>query len=164
MATVLTIDPGLTGTGLAVWDAGRWRRELCLPISVQNLYGGNQRGYVERASHLADAVARIAEEGAAAEAYLEYPAIFSSSARGYAAAVRGDIVKLSYFVGVLSRALNERGTSTILVTVEVWKGQLSKPAVEARIRRLLPEIDSLKVKSHSWDAVGIGLWRQGHFR
>ena len=78
-------------------------------------------------------------------------------------AKRGDLVTLSFFIGFLAGRLAP--VPFIPIEVNRWKGQLSKKNVEQRIKNKLGEqvCDTLGIKTHAWDAVGIGLYCKGYF-
>jgi len=94
----------------------------------------------------------------------EWPQHFSSAV-GNAAAIRGDIVKLSTVVGWVWSMAAALQTEFKPAPVMTWKGQLSKTLVQSRIvdRLGTKTIKRCKPKSHAWDAVGIGLWHLGIF-
>lgn len=86
---------------------------------------------------------------------MEFPE-YHQSLGGTVTAKSGSLVKLSWFVGVLSGGLSYE--SLELVTPTQWKGQLPKNIVIQRIKKRMPEV---KAKSHDWDAIGLGLYWKG---
>lgn len=102
--------------------------------------------------------------------YIEWPSFFGGSARGYASAARDDIVKLSiatgYIIAWLEKCRGGRPGEIIPVPVRNWKGQLPKDVVIQRIKKLLGTAACyrLGVKTHAYDAIGIGLYAKGHFQ
>lgn len=71
----------------------------------------------------------------------------------------GSLQKLVFLVGVIAGYLPE-DWRIILVTPSGWKGQLPKDVV---IRRMTARygtavVKTLNVKTHAWDALGIGEW------
>jgi hypothetical protein len=80
------------------------------------------------------------------------------SAKGYAVAASGDLVKLSCLVGMIAGLCKAMGIIIYLVPVAKWKGQLTKEAVIYRIEKILGKCTYEK---DEWDAVGIGLWAKG---
>lgn len=145
----LTIDPGLSGTGYAVWDED-WN---LLSNGVVN--GGNKKkGYQiisELSKKLKDYTFYIAK------VFIELPAKFSG-AKGEMVANQGGLVKLSMFAGSLEQKFLDMGYDVVMVPVIKWKGQLPKEVVIKRIKRLLPKAQAT---SHDWDAIGIGLYLKG---
>lgn len=98
-------------------------------------------------------------------AYIEWPSFFASAV-GHAAAARGDLVKLTFGAGfVCGQLRREFGCLIEPIPVNDWKGQLPKSVVIGRIRKILGKdaCRKLGIKSHAWDAVGIGLYAKGHF-
>lgn len=158
----LSIDPGVTGTGVALWSIRDWKR-LCGPMECFNVYPSGdkptQRNWYTRGWDVIEKVKASVPLGRVRWVYLEFPAYFQS-AGGRVTARSGDLVKLSTFVGMLTGQLGRR---VYLVPVNDWKGDLSKSVVELRIRQLLgPEVCKGWTQ-HTWDAVGIGLYMKGHF-
>jgi hypothetical protein len=80
--------------------------------------------------------------------------------------MRGDLQKLTYLVGVLSRMSHDQGAVFEPVPVSQWKGQLPKDIVIDRIQQALGTraCTKLGITTHAWDATGIGLWRLGVFK
>jgi len=87
----------------------------------------------------------------------EFPEFQSGTARSMGWA-KGDLQKLTFLVGYIAG----RNPSCQFVPVKpsTWKGQLPKSIVTDRIiTRLGKEwAQTSGVKTHAWDAVGIGLW------
>lgn len=150
-ATRITIDPGLSGTGYALWDDG-WK---LIESGVRNApkdYDWESKGF-SIISDLEDIVEFNSEVRAG---YIEFPAFFGS-AGGATVASSGALVKLAWFVGVVCARLK---FTVELVEVRDWKGQLPKEVVIKRIKRILPRVKAI---SHAWDAIGIGLYKRGDF-
>lgn len=160
---VLSVDPGLTGTGYAVWSASAelWRLSrkptrvgvITPPAKLEAM--AKLRYLVERLSGLManEDINRVA---------CELPE-FWAGAFGRAVAARGDLVKLSLVVGAVAALAVERRAVFTTVPVRDWKGNLPKDVVERRIRRRIGDgvCEQLGIKSHAWDAVGIGLYVKG---
>lgn len=148
----LTIDPGLGGTGWAVWT-NDW---------ILTDYGVVFAGTKNKINAKQDLAKKLYAEIHSyniKRAYIEYPAKFSG-VKGDMVAGGGSLVKLAEFVGYLRAYLDMRKIETLAVPVIEWKGQMPKEAVKHRIRRVLPEA---KPTSHDWDAIGIGLYLKGDF-
>lgn len=94
----------------------------------------------------------------------EWPQSFSSVG-GRAASGAGSIIKLAFGIGQIALMADACRAKFIPVPVAQWKGQLSKNIVIKRIKKRLPEtrIEYLEPSSHSWDAIGIGLYCKGLF-
>ena len=91
------------------------------------------------------------------EVFIEWPE-FEPSARGRAAANRGDLGKLYLSASVVAAAGYETGKTVRPIPVSVWKGQLPKKIVAERITDRIGRdaVKELKIVSHGFDAVGIG--------
>lgn len=144
----LTIDPGISGTGFAVFHNKILKR-----------YGSvypdrNLDNWERRTSSI---LLKLMEEIHMAEApqhvYIEWPSQFTGK-RGLAAANSNDILKLTCLIGRLAQYYIGIGTPTVmLVPVNRWKGNLPKEVVVERIKKFF----SIRgVASHAADAVGIG--------
>lgn len=145
----MTIDPGTGGTGYAIWDA-QW--EL-----IQNgVLNGVGKTWDSKMRDIGHKLKLLVKANKIRKAFIEEPQKFQSSF-GNMVADRGDLVKLSIFVGYLDGYL---GIEMNRVRVINWKGQLPKDVVIRRIKKLLPDVDA---KSHDFDAIGIGLYLKGAF-
>lgn len=152
--SLITVDPGLTGTGVAVWDANG-------KLLYARAVGCGDGALTERAAHIVEKVRPYVTKGAPRprRMVIEQPQTY----RGRAA--KGDansLLSLSMLVG---------GLATLSPTVElvlprVWKGNMPASIVEMRGREALQLSEVLNVdlecsKKHQtdvWSAVGIGLW------
>lgn len=153
---VLCIDPGIGGTGLAYFQKGdeptytetlksqskTWTTvALNITYSLRGVIGGD------------------CPDITPLYVVIEWPSLWSGSAKSYSAGIKGDLFKLTSLIGML---IHECGAyhysdGLILLPVADWKGQLSKKAVDARIKRVLGK----KYPNHVSDAVGMGLFLKG---
>lgn len=157
-----TVDPGLIGTGIAIWrDFAR----DSVPYKISVLCPSRKLPWLARCHILKQKLLTVYEQYNVCRVYCELPAYFGSSAVGHAAAQRGDVVKLTFAAGMAAAAIWEFGGDFETVEINAWKGQLPKEVVERRIRRLIGYKDGFgdKIKTHAWDAVGIGLYLGGRF-
>lgn len=160
---VITIDPGLGGTGYCIWDKD-WNL-LSAGIVTSKTKAIKSATQEIKTSEMCSYVTKIAQQNQAVKGFIEYPRKFGG-AGGNMVANRGDLVKLSTFVGFLAGSLSSVGITPEYVDVLTWKGQLPKDVVNRRITKLLSkkELSLLSPKrSHDWDACGIGLFMQGVF-
>lgn len=149
----ISIDPGLSGTGWAVWE----RRTLKASGSV------SQRGddWYVRATAIADKVNTIAADWVVTKAFFELPQFIQGR---YEVNASGDLVKLCVTTGLIM------GRLPAIVVVEPvrvidWKGQLSKELTLTRVSVAL-STRGYKLQTattHEVDAVGIGLYKLGEF-
>lgn len=181
---IIGIDPGLNGTGVAVFreqfDSTHPRISRWILDTAFAMKAPNNRPYPGRALYIANKVVAALEDirlstyrmqwncdcGGAdrlalACAVIEEPSQWSGSGKSLAASASGDLIKLSYLIGSIAQTLSDTKIApTTLIRPMDWKGQLSKPAANARIRRRLGNIP---LENHSADAIGIGLHALGAF-
>lgn len=146
----LTVDPGLNGTGWA-----HWRNQHLQEVGIIN--AASARGsVVDRSRDIGGRVAALAVERYAVVVACEWPA-FHGSVAGEMVAKRGDLVKLTFLVGVIAGMVAPK--PFMPVEINRWKGQLPKTVVLDRVCDILGEgtMELLGVRSHAVDAVGIGL-------
>lgn len=145
---ILAVDPGLNGTGWAIFYKNTGRliaHGVIKRLSITQWY---TRGLV-----IASDLDLIQNEYDVKKSYIEFPSLFQS-AHGQMVARKGDLVKLAWFTGLLFGRLIKPN----LIPVPEWKGQLPKEVVKKRIIKILGKTQTLKLKDHDWDAVGIGLY------
>lgn len=157
---IYSIDPGLSGTGWAEWKSKR------RPSRV----GVIGRTHTPESGLLADQCHEVTWElhhltwghrTQATHVFLEMPQMMTN-VKGIAAQA-GAVYKLAFLVGYIAREFQDCTVHT--VTVGEWKGQLPKDVVQRRIERTLGAgvCQELGIKTHAWDAVGIGLWAVEHY-
>lgn len=148
-----TVDPGLSGTGWAIWS-NDWK------LLKHGVYIPSPKLTIrEKQKNIAAFLLATFECNFVERVYIEYPQKFGG-VKGEMVADKGDLVKLAALVGFLEGHFNVNDIEAIDVPVVKWKGQMTKMAVINRIKRLLPKV---KAKSHDWDAIGIGLYLKGDF-
>lgn len=162
----LSLDPGISGTGWAVWDRhGRdcdWQK-IVPPLAVGVIMpkGGE---YIARTQSITEKLALTLKTHKVSDVVCEFPEYFGDTAKGYAATSDGSIYKLAFFIGAVAQLCFDRGIIFNDVNVTTWKGQLPKEVITKRIVALLgiDACTNLCVSTHAWDAVGIGLYAKGH--
>lgn len=160
----VSIDPGIGGLGLALWGDKNWRVRPVNPKIVMNINPSSKaEGLVQKTTSILEKIHGEIECYDVSDVYCEMPAFFDTVG-GAMVAKRGDLSKLTYFVGVVGGYCYSRNIQIHLVPVTVWKGQTTKEMVERKIHTILPNIKQTGVKSHGYDAVGIGLWAQGLYK
>jgi hypothetical protein len=171
---ILSIDPGVSGTGICVWDSATWGKKFQVkqglsfsnhysnPIHVENFMPHGYDNWVITCEKFHEKLHTIINRYMVRRVFCEFPQYFASS-KGHAATGKGDIYKLSCLVGVFAGCVWEYGGEFNCILVNEWKGQLSKDAVIQRIGVRLPTLGSsgMHIESHSYDAIGIGLFAQG---
>lgn len=169
MRPLLSIDPGLTGTGWALWRTNK--RPHSVGVIKQGGTGNEwhlrAQGIAEQLIFLCDNCEDIVSHRIQVVAeFTEFHAAASSS-MGWKT---GDLQRLTFLCGVIAGRMHPR--QFLPVTASGWKGQLPKVVAAKRIEKIigahhcsrlgLPEIQK-RADTHAWDAVGIGLWFLGRF-
>lgn len=159
---IIGIDPGIGGTGVAKFTGG-------MPCKYEALSPTQGARWDQL---LPDYVAEIEESVYTffsgnrdnAMVVIEMP-MFMGSSSGGTTARSGALVKLSMLAGAIFYACQEYHPH--LVTPMRWKGNLSKRIVKERLHerltRLHAPVPGGRMPSHTWDALGIGLWAYGRF-
>lgn len=162
----LSVDPGLAGTGYAIWNGDKAAWETCeAPLLAAELKA--RKGQWEfRARALAEAFRKLIVESPyrITDCYCEFPQFFTS-AKGYVAAQSDSLEKLTFLVGYYAGVCMEQAVHFHPIKVHAWKGQLRKEAVIHRIVKRLGEANCIDWQGleHAWDAIGIGLYAKGAF-
>jgi len=157
----ITVDPGIGGTGVAVWRAKDWEDEVP-PIHTRVLTPAAKLPWEEKVWRLCNMLEDLCEgSGYRVEAATFELAQFFGGAGGYMVAAKGDLVKLCIVTGALAAVTARLCVETGFVEVNAWKGQLSKEVVMRRIEARLGLAACDAFKTHAWDAVGIGLHMKG---
>lgn len=163
----ISIDPGIRGTGIAVWDADLWKhRSNIYPIQTAVYEPPQDEDWVLATSTLWKWFNTYMDENdlVPLKFHCEFPHYMQSD-KGVAATNKGLIYKLSFLVGTFNCMALERGIVLDPILVRDWKGQLPKEAVIKRIKRIAPDIEKrVWPTSHDWDAIGIGLYAQKLFK
>jgi hypothetical protein len=171
----ISIDPGLEGTGLAIWEGfgteNDWRtieppvKVLSNIHSLSNTWEGRLEDIAGQVS-LEFGLLYHQKLALVSHTYIEWPH-YRTDPVGQTATAKGDIYKLSALIGALMYVAGNKYTSeVVLVPVLDWKGQLPKSVVARRCQDLLnypaKGDNKLHISSHGWDAVGIGLHAKGY--
>lgn len=153
----LAVDPGSTGLGWATF------LPEYMTVYAAGTHDPSGSNYLERSYNAACWVRKLILSQGVDTVYCEFPEFFQD-ARGHAAMVNGSALKLTYNVGQIAMVAMDCNCKFQTFAPTTWKGQLPKDAVEQRIRRYLGEdvCKRLGLRSHAWDAVGIGLFAKGH--
>lgn len=151
----MSVDPGVSGTGVAIWKG----RELKDSFSII------PRGKSWK-DKLEDLVFRIGDEldlpSFLALVY-EMPFIdFTSSERSMISASKQDVVKLCLGAGMIAGAFLSWAPNAHLypIPVQEWKGQVPKSVHQKRLQKrfrllgLKPQTNT----THEADAIGLGIY------
>jgi len=158
---MFTIDPGVQGTGWASW-VGK------TPVAAGIVETAADEGWELRLYDVVTAL-MAAYRDLQRVSQNDHPAIvcemmeFYGTGGGSAPWATGDLQRILVLSGWFCGRVHARAEDVVFVRPSEWKGQLPKRVVQQRITALLGEelCDHLEVKSHAWDAIGIGLWRLG---
>lgn len=147
----LSVDPGLQGTGVAVW-----RGRKLVSASVFTM-AHDELDWWERSRVIGELIRR-------ANPYAEVVVIEMMEHFGAGrdlAWKTGDLQRTVFLIGMIGGLFPAGVIQPI--RVRDWKGQLPKSVVIDRIEAHLgtATCNRLNIQSHAWDAVGIGLWAQG---
>jgi hypothetical protein len=149
---MISIDPGLSGCGVAYWTADKKLQRAC----YVRLIGETHTPYMMAWSLKAHVSPQLNER-----VVIEKPQVYQNLPVPPA-----DLIDLhemsSIYVGMLGRQVE-------WVHPHTWKGSVKKAVMTARIPthltvEELPRVERVGAKDHNtWDAVGIGLWALGRF-
>lgn len=167
---VITVDPGVFTMGACLWKSTDVMTDIPwgFPIDAMAFDLSKQNRHPDEATQtmilLVNELDKWFKKGIAT-CYCEKLQIFTS-ARGMASAIKGYVLQVEMFRGILASKCNEFKVPFVDVPVLQWKGQLSKDLTVKRIRKIfdrnVPKCMS-KEASHDWDAAGIGFYLQGMF-
>lgn len=167
ISSAITVDPGVNGCGVAIWDHGKLRQAIYLPAvdAVQKPFAA----VLAVRLHLLWPKATYA-------VVVERPQVY---ALGKSKGDPNDLIQVALVAGGVGALLGHVCNAAVFfVTPAEWKGQLPKPAsvkqpyiVAERAReRLTPEERACvelpkagKLQWDVWDAVGIGLHHLGRW-
>ena len=161
---VISIDPGLGGTGWAYWKTHKYPAAVGIVRDT-----AKDESLAIRCSELAGKLKRSIDAVTGQEysgwhndetyMFIELPQHMAHAAG--VAAQAGAIYKLTFLVGYIACAIGQ--CRVIVVNPSEWKGQTPKDVIQRRIIRTLGQekCNELGIKTHAWDAVGIGLWAMG---
>jgi hypothetical protein len=167
MHSLLALDPGLGGTGYALWIARKraehtrrhWAPDQAGVIDLRGDYAKEE--WWVRCHTIAELIKLLlpSERTNIVCEFTEY----HQAAHRVMSWKTGDLQKLTFLSGVIYAVT--RPNPFLPIVTSGWKGQLSKRLVEERIRTRLGRqtCERLGIKTHAWDATGIGLWALGRF-
>lgn len=160
----VSVDPGLEGTGWAVWDRSSWD-DLAPPVAS---------GCLKPAAHwparwqwwqVADGIAQnlqsICQRFDVRAGYVEKP-MFMEGGRGIVSARDDALVKLTATFGIVVGKCGGPHRPFCPVPIPLWKGQTKSTLIESRIRKRFPKLKTEGSTDHEIDAIGIGLYCKGH--
>lgn len=149
MKTTLYVDPGYH-TGWALFSD----EDQIIPIKTGIINCPVKiKGTIERIKYMQECFYDLIVAEAPNDLIIEGVVLHTGSAKSTMAAGKGDLFNLAYLVGAYVCNAFLEHINVKIVTVNEWKGSLSKQAVHARIKKVTGQ----KYPEHIADAVGIGL-------
>lgn len=147
------IDPGLSGTGWAIFENGNYR------VSGVIHCNNNQTRKIiwqERGRMIAHNIGEVIYvHKPIQEIVIEFPRVWHNTQSSVASNRGGDLLKLSCLIGNIIVYAHRRGATVCnLIHPDEWKGQLPKEVVIHRIKEKLKFIPC----DHEADAIGMGLF------
>ena len=161
--TLVAIDPGVGGTGIAVFIEGVFSHSMLVKPDRKD------PSFENRAQCVAGGVLELLRElGPVSHLVVENPELQEGSRKGLAAKNSGGLLKLTLLTGMIIGAVASEFRTMTLVTPSAWKGQLPKDVSFSRVARAIGDPAKVEVLKkdrglHMADAVGIGLWALGEF-
>lgn len=155
----------MSGTGVAIFPAILLKsNKTVLPKATAVLRVPKKSAESNSAlficNYIADRFRQLLLQFSVSLVIIEWPEFWGQSGRSYAASATGDLLWNACLIGTFIRTCNERHLYSIqLIPAAKWKGQLTKDAVAKRVQK----ITGAKFPNHACDAVGLGLYAQGHF-
>jgi len=164
-----SFDPGVRGTGMALWEESEWSNPKDLPIVVTSFDPPSSMKWHEAMYYVMDGINSVLcgyGTSRMTRLYIELPQFFGASAKGEASAASGDLIKLTSMAGMIMSWGWHADCKVKTYTPNEWKGQLPKQVCHNRILDILPGLEPMAMggmTSHGWDAVGVGLYAKGLF-
>jgi hypothetical protein len=156
---LLTVDPGLGGTGWASWN--RMDRNRLVPPNNSGVVNTTALEHVRRMQEIAAGLEIVVAQELVFVVVLECPQ-FMEGGKGIIAARDGDLVSLSILTGFLLASMMRVNRCTgHLVIVSTWKGNMSKEMTAERVAFRLPGYTPRTTTTHEMDAIGLGLFLKG---
>lgn len=154
---LLAIDPGLVGTGWAVWQG-----KDHTPIACGVINGPRDVEWQERVDVIVSAILDIIYQYDVLVIVCEQMEMYETAASSMSWKT-GDLQRTVFLIGSISGATRRKIQRMVLTPPREWKGQLPKSVTIYRVKKTLGAdvCRRLNIKTHAWDAVGIGLWFLG---
>jgi len=153
----VSLDPGIE-TGWCVWSLPAWRivaagvaaprdRSATWEVRAREVWAGLRRVFFRT--------------GRCRVVYSEWPEFYDNCG-GHVTARNGDLIKLTAMAGLGMCLAFQVGAKFVPIPVHTWKGTLPKRVTVSRCQKRLSPAECRLLKTHSWDAAGIGLWAKEH--
>jgi hypothetical protein len=157
MKEMVSIDPGVGGTGMVFWKGEK-------AVKVLTLRSGSSPDWAIKARTIMESFNQFMRLlGRVDRVVMEMPG-YMAGVGGHMVAQSGDLVKLALLTGMIFEASHAFSSNVELVPVHEWKGQLPKDVCAERIFEIMGASFPKGQSNHAVDALGIGLWAQGRFK
>jgi Holliday junction resolvasome RuvABC endonuclease subunit len=157
---VLFIDPGIGGTGWALYEFIGGCSSLQAPKLWGVIRATQDRFWFDGILEIVDVLEILIDKHCPDLLVIEHPEYWPGSATSYASVAGGSLFKLVLLVGQMSYiAAKKCRLQPQFPSPAAWKGQLPKDVVIKRIKDRFPHIT--RVRNHEADALGMGLAAQG---
>jgi Holliday junction resolvasome RuvABC endonuclease subunit len=159
MRNLMAIDPGLTGTGIAIWDT--LDATPCF-VTILTSRFARSNDWIDRVHRIAIQVEGLVDHYKVREVVCEMMEMHQS-ARAQMMWKAGDFQRTLFLIGAFYGITEPWNVQFSVTPPSQWKGQLPKSVTINRVRKLLGArtCRDLAIEKHAWDAVGIGLWHRG---
>lgn len=159
MPNLMAIDPGLKGTGVAIWNP---KSPVPLLAQVITSRGAESNDWIDRVNRVAVQVQELAMEHSVRMIVCEMMEMHQS-ARAQMMWKAGDFQRTLVLIGAIYGMTESFVVDFKLFPPSQWKGQLPKSVTIRRVQRAIGVKAALKleIETHAWDAVGLGLWHMG---
>ena len=161
----LTIDPGWT-TAIAEWQGSLM--PMMHVIGLPRAMRGKDADWGGQLKHMStqfmNILERISELGHTLDTVIiEGVEMWEGNLISMTAARRGDTFRLASLAGAYAGVAGLVGFDVVMLTPRQWKGQLTKAATEARVKRRWADygIEHEEMSDHEWDAIGLGFAAMG---
>lgn len=146
---LISIDPGITGSGVTVWDTSQKTIIRSFVVS-KVIYPGKCLTYVNKWMNVHFKIIKLIQQYPPQKVVIEIPVTNYNRA----GQKDSDIYKLSFLCGSLAGYCFERKIPVFLISPAEWKGSLPKRVTYSRVNKILGR----KLISHSNDSAGIGIY------
>lgn len=162
---MISIDPGVEA-GFAIWQSHLARPQPSdwFLLKAEPLVPPKALPWEQRCDIILETLSDLCTHNGSRvlQIVCEWP-FYHDTLGGREVAASGALVKLSIVVGMINELGRQLKIPRTFIEVRKWKGQMSKDATIHRIKKRLPLEQHSSIKSHAWDAVGIGLHFLGRF-
>jgi hypothetical protein len=162
MNTLLSIDPSIRNLGWALFPIRDHSTSLIPPQDWGLIhpieFEDRPLKWVANSTSVVDQVRQIIRKHLPLKVLIEFPSVWSNSAKSQIASNSGSLGKLFFLCGSLWQCCIQLGVPhTELVPVNTWKGQVPKSITRMRVIRDYGQ-EYTELNHNIIDAIGIGRW------